>query len=69
MIPRTSLWTIEKLRDELMLAALRVTVPKWKLMLRALTGAFAMLALGVLEVASGTYGGSVTCICGQWHIT
>ena len=36
MIPRLSLWTVERLRDELMLCALRCKVSKARLLLSAL---------------------------------
>eukprot|EP00879_Flechtneria_rotunda_P030778 GHRR01033456.1.p1 GENE.GHRR01033456.1~~GHRR01033456.1.p1 ORF type:complete len:127 (+),score=35.91 GHRR01033456.1:416-796(+) len=38
MVPRMSLWTIERLRDEMMLCALRCKVPKLKLLLGAFFG-------------------------------
>uniref|UniRef100_A0A383W0M9 sn-1-specific diacylglycerol lipase n=1 Tax=Tetradesmus obliquus TaxID=3088 RepID=A0A383W0M9_TETOB len=38
MVPRMSLWTIERLRDEMMLCALRCKMPKLKLLLGAALG-------------------------------
>eukprot|EP00775_Hariotina_reticulata_P013185 gene13185-13316_t len=38
MIPRMSLWTVERLRDEMMLCALRCKMPKYKLLMGAALG-------------------------------